>query len=1020
VQSLRDFQILGRFAEAINDAFHLRRFIPSKLTAKFTASIAVMRFLVPLLSIVLLISCSQHNEEFAEPLNYVNPFIGTGGHGHTYPGATMPFGMVQLSPDTRLEGWDGCGGYHYSDSLIYGFSHTHLQGTGISDYGDILFMPTNSTIHQEGTNWGERYRSAFRKENEKAEAGYYSVLLDDHDMLVELTATQRVGIHRYTPQNPQDSITLFVDLEHRDNLIEYSFYELNDSILVGHRISREWAEEQHIYFAAVFSEPYHYNDQTFEYSQEIDPVSGDTTLVQEYVAVFPIVFDPCKELIIRVGLSPTGIQGAVDNLFAEAPHGNFDTYKTAAQETWKKELSKIQIKGGSEDEKTNFYTALYHSLTVPNLFCDVDGAYRGTDLKVHESPGHDYYTIFSLWDTFRATHPLYTIIERDRTSDFINTFLKMYEDGGQLPIWELSGNYTGCMIGYHSIPVIVDADAKGIGGFDRMQALEAMVQIADSVHLGKDVFAQDGFIAADKEHESVSKTLEYAYDDWCIAQFAKSLGREDIYSRFIERAQYYKNIINPQTGFCQAKRNGNWLEPFLPEEVNFNFTEANSYQYSFFVPQDISGMIEHMGGEEKFCEYLDRLFTAPLETSGREQPDITGLIGQYAHGNEPSHHMAYLYNYAGQPWKTQKYTRQIMDELYWNAPDGLSGNEDCGQMSSWYVLSAMGIYPVTPGSDLYTFGSPLFEEVVIHLENGRDFTIKAHQACEERPYIEKIRLNKSITESMYLTNEQIMAGGEIEFVMCDIPHKAFGTAKEFRPVQAISEHLITPVPVISAPRTFSEPFELTISSAHPEATVFYSVNGGEKQVYSTPVSIRQSTTIEAWAELSQHIPSKHVTSHILKIDGKRTIELRSEYANQYAAGGEGALVDQLRGGLEFQTGEWQGYWGEDLEAVVDLGDVRDINYLGLGCLQDTKPWIVYPVYVEFWTSQDGTNFASAGRFDNTVSAEDYTRQYTDMGVAVKTKARYIKVVAGNYGTLPEWHLGHGGKAWLFVDEVIVK
>lgn len=974
------------------------------------------------LLLLLAVACSQEPQqgEALPAVDYVDTFIGTGGHGHTYPGATLPFGMVQLSPDTRLEGWDGCGGYHFTDSLIYGFSHTHLQGTGISDYGDILFMPTNSEVH-EGSNWGERYRSIFSKSSEESAPGYYSVFLDDHQMKVELTATTRVGIHRYTPE-AGDSITLFIDLEHRDRLKEYSLYPMGDSILVGHRISREWAQEQHVYFAAKFSEPFHYQDQTFEYIEEINE-AGDTTLTQQYVAVFPLIFDPVDQLKSKVGLSSVSIEGALENLETEAPHWNFDDYRNDAGNAWTEALNKIEIEGGTDEQRTCFYTSLYHSLTVPNTWQDVNGMYRGTDLEVHEDPGHPYYTIFSLWDTFRSTHPLYTIIERERTNDFIKTFLQMYEDGGQLPIWELAGNYTGCMIGYHSVPVITDAWVKGIRDYDPKLSLEAMLQIADSMHLGKDVFATEGYISAEKEHESVSKTLEYAYDDWCIAVMAKELGDEETYKRFIQRGQFYKNILNPESGFVQAKRNGNWLGQFDPAEVNFNFTEANSYQYSFFAPQDVAGMIEHMGGDSTFCANLDRLFTAPEQTSGREQADITGLIGQYAHGNEPSHHMAYLYNYAGQPWKTQEYARKILDEQYWAGPDGLSGNEDCGQMSSWYVLSAMGIYPVTPGLPVYTFGSPLFDRCTINLENGKQFTIAADGAGAKK-YFSSVSLNGELLDRLYVTNDEIMAGGTLEFTMVASPSKDSYTTLEARPPSHIDEHKIAVVPVIGAPRTFTDPFDLEISVPDPTAEIYYTVTvdgvTSDEQVYSNPIPIQTTTTIVAWTITEEGNMSQKIESTALKISGDRQLELFAEYDNQYTAGGPTALIDHLRGGTDFKTGEWQGYWGKDLVAVVDLGEVKPIKRVALGCLQDTKPWIVYPKQVEVLISFDGENYSDHGTAINSIPADDYTLQMTEFEVAIPAKARYVKIIAENYGKLPEWHLGHGGDAWLFVDEIVIE
>jgi hypothetical protein len=599
----------------------------------------------------------------------------------------------------------------------------------------------------------------------------------------------------------------------------------------------------------------------------------------------------------------------------------------------------------------------------------------------------------------------------------------MYQQGGQLPIWELSANYTGCMIGYHSVPVIHDAYVKGITNFDHQLALEAMIQIADSAHLGKPEFAKFGFIPAELEAESVSKGLEYAYNDWNIADYAQRLGDNETYERFIERAQYYKNIYNPKNGFMQAKRNGTWLEPFDPYEVNFCFTEANSFQYSFFAPQDVNGMIDMIGGDEAFCRDLDRLFTAETSTTGREQVDITGLIGQYAHGNEPSHHMAYLYDYAGQPWKTQKYVRQILTEQYTASPDGLSGNEDCGQMSSWYVLSSMGFYPVTPGSTKYALGSPLFDNATINLENGKSFSITATNNSASNMYIESVSLNGAPYELGYLEHETIMAGGEMNFVMSATPNETRALAMNQRPAQAIKDHLICPVPFYELERTFSEPYTLKISCTEEGVTIHYSIDYGTSQeegIYAGPIPISESCSITSWCEKEGLTVSRKIYGETLKIDGSREINLETEYANQYAAGGDRTLIDFLRGSTEFKTGEWQGYWGEDLIAVVDLGENKTISHAALGALQDTKPWIIYPSKVEFLISSDGKNFTSFGSIENDVPADDYTVQHRDFDVYGKAEARYVKVIATTYGALPDWHLGAGGKAWLFVDEIVIE
>src|SRR5215216_4843108 len=640
---------------------------------------------------------------------YVNPFVGTGGHGHTFPGAIVPYGMVQLSPDTRLTGWDGCSGYHYSDSKIYGFSHTHLSGTGISDYGDILLTPA------VGKSFGS---SHFEHRNERATPGYYSVKLDDN-ILVELTATARVGMHRYTFPSTDDANVL-LDLAHRDKVIDFDYRITGTNTLVGWRRSQAWAKDQIVYFALEFSQPFteYSSIGTLKLSFRFDTRSG-------------------AQVLAKVGISSVDIDGALKNLRTEVNHWDFDKVRSDAAAAWNSELNKIQVTGGTDAQLTNFYTALYHAMTAPNLFMDVDGRYRGRDFKTHVAGDFSNYTVFSLWDTFRAAHPLYAIIDQKRTRDFIKTFLAQYEQGGRLPVWELAANETDTMIGYHAVSVIADAVAKGIDGFNLEKAFIAMKHSAEfREHRGLGAYIDQGFIATEDERESVSKVLEYAYDDWCIAQVARMLGKKEDYERYSARAQSYKNVFDRAIGFMRPRNNGGWAEPFDPREVTFAFTEANSWQYTFFAPHDISGLVALMGGREQFSRKLDQLFTVDSRTTGREQADITGLIGQYAHGNEPSHHMAYLYNYAGQPWKTQSRVRQIMDEFYKPTPDGLIGNEDCGQMSAWYVLSAAGFYPVTPGSQTYVIGSPLFPEVRFNLENGKSFVIRSINASDRNVYIQ--------------------------------------------------------------------------------------------------------------------------------------------------------------------------------------------------------------------------------------------------------------------------------------------
>ncbi len=613
----------------------------------------------------------------------VNPLIGTGGHGHTFPGVCAPFGMMQLSPDTRFDGWDGCGGYHYSDSIIYGFSHTHLSGTGVPDYSDLLVVPQSGQAKWKGKFEDPNgYGARFSHQNEVARLGFYEVLLEDENIRVNLSCTERAGIHQYTFLNTSDKKYILLDLNYRDKLLNGNIKLIDAQNISGFRVSEAWANEQHFYFHLTTSVPY--------ISHELRTHNGELKLLLE----FPT---DTKELLIKVGMSHVDEAGAKTNLDAEIPHFSLNQVYTENTRKWAQELDKVNIQADPQT-RSIFYSALYHSMIAPNLMSDIDGRYRGRDQKIHQLKDlqDQQYTVFSLWDTYRANHPLFTLIDQKRTGAYIRTFLRQYDEGGDLPVWELAACETECMIGYHSVSVITDAYMKGIRDFDAKKALKAMVSTANANEFGKLAYAQNGFISSADEPESVSRTLEYAYDDFCIAQMAKALGQTATALEFEKRSSNFVNLYDPSTKFMRARRGAQWYGPFDPSEVNFNYTEANSWQYSLYAPQNIPLLTNLLGGPDSLELWLDRLFSTNMKLSGREQADITGLIGQYAHGNEPSHHMAYLYNFTNAPYKTQLYVDRILDEMYQNAPDGLSGNEDCGQMSAWYVMSALGLYAVTP------------------------------------------------------------------------------------------------------------------------------------------------------------------------------------------------------------------------------------------------------------------------------------------------------------------------------------
>ena len=966
------------------------------------------------------------NAQNNDVAKYVNPFVGTDFHGNTYPGATVPFGMVQLSPDTRLTGWDGCSGYHYSDSVIYGFTHTHLSGTGCSDLGDILIVPTVGKPELDN----KFYSSTFKKSTEIAKVGYYSVVLEKPNVKVELTATARVGFHRYTFPKTKEA-NIIIDLQHRDDVLESWIQVVGKDEIRGYRRSKAWAEDQRIYFVAKFSSQFDLGEiHTGDGGPMIailDDKGEGKNEGKNLKAWFRFTSLKGKPLLVKVGISAVSIEGALKNLNAEVPNWDFDKIASNAYTSWNKELGKVLVDGGSNEQLTTFYSALYHAMVVPNIFCDVDGMYLGIDKKPHKAEGFTPYTVFSLWDTYRAYHPLMTIIDTKRTNDYINTFLSHYKYGGLLPVWELDANETFCMIGYHSVPVIVDAWMKGIRGFDGKYALEAMKHSSNQNHFGLDTYRQYGFIPSDKESESISRTLEYAYDDWCISQFAKSLGNSDDFITYNFRAQSYKNIFDPSVGFMRPRLNGGWKTPFDPTEVDNNFTEANSWQYSFYVPQDISGLIKLHGGASNFEKKIDSLFNSSSELSGRRQSDITGLIGQYAHGNEPSHHMAYLYDYVGAPWKTQKIVRQIMDEMYTSKPDGLCGNEDCGQMSAWYILSSIGLYSVCPGNTQFAIGSPLFGNIQLNLENGKKFTIITQNNSKANIYIKEAFLNgKPLTRS-WIDYSEIIAGGELKFIMSDSPNKDWASTPGNTPETSIKENLIAIAPNFStSSRTFTDSLEINLTSVDKNQRLFYSVSSDlsisskVNWVEGNKLVIKETSLVRGMALDPGGYSSIVIEGFFKKIVNDKKINTISKYSSQYEAGGPNALIDGIRGQSNFRLGNWQGFQGQDFEAIIDLGKTKPIKKILSSFLQDVGAWIWFPKYVELWTSDNGQDFVKLTKIDNDVPDNDLPAQTKEFTFNTDVKARFIKVFAKGYGAIPSWHAGAGEPSWIFIDEIIVE
>jgi predicted alpha-1,2-mannosidase len=960
-------------------------------------------------------------EGLPNPLLFVNPFIGTGGHGHTYPGASAPFGMVQLSPDTRLTGWDGCSAYHYSDSVIYGFSHTHLSGTGCSDYGDILLLPMSNLLIDMNQTPERLNKDVFSHSNEKAEPGFYSVNLKNSGIKVELTTTERVSVHKYNFPDGAKYSYLLIDLEHRDYLLGSELKIIDSVTLGGFRRSAAWAQNQVVYFYIKLSQPIHDLSMQVDSGKNAGIANPEVKVIRSYIE-----FTGNGNLTVKVALSPVSVDGARKNMEAEAPGWNFDAIRAGTRQKWLDYLNRIQVKG-TTDEMTNFYTALYHVALAPNIYQDVDGMYRGRDLRVHKAEGYDYYTVFSLWDTYRAFHPLLTIIDQKRTTDFINTFIAQYEQGGKLPVWELSSNETECMIGYHSVSVIADAMIKGIGGFDREKAYEAAKHSATNFNYrGLGVLDKLGFLTAEKESESVSKTLEYAYDDWCIALMAKFLGKTEDYKYFTQRAQNYKNLFDIQTGFMRPRINGGWYSPFDPFEVNNNYTEANSWQYSFYVPQDTKGFIELFGGMAALEKKLDELFSADTKTTGRDQSDISGLIGQYAHGNEPSHHIAYLYSYAGVPWKTQEKASEIMTSLYLPKPDGLSGNEDCGQMSAWYVMSALGFYPVCPGSEQYTFGSPLFESAIINLENGKKFIVRCTNKSPENIYIKSAKMNGKTYNLAYIKHSDIMNGGELEFVMDSKPNKSWAVEEKSLPVTDIKDNVITPAPyLVNAPRSFKDKVSIEFGCIDKNARIRFTLDGSEPNttsaIYQKPLTIDSSVTIKFYAEAPGKEKSKIISASMKKVNHDWLVSILSKFSNQYTAGGPGGLVDGIYGEDNWRLGGWQGHIGNDFVAVIDLRKLQKINKVSCRFLQDIRSWIWMPKEIVVYSSFNGTDFKEIGRMQTNIPEDDMKMQIKKFNLEFEnTYTQYIKVVGVNIGPIPAWHDGAGEPAFIFIDEITVE
>lgn len=976
-----------------------------------------------------LVSCGYNGVDKAY---LVDPFIGTSGHGHVFPGATTPFGMVQVSPDTGTEGWDWCSGYHNSDRSIIGFSHTHLSGTGGGDLGDILLMPAVGKVlfdagTKEDPNGG--YRSRFSHDSEKAYAGFYSVFLEDPKVEVELTASPRAAYHKYTYKGDRNTKHVMVDLIHgiQDNVELAQLVKLSPSAIGGFRRSKGWADDHAVFYYIEFSAP------IAKIQSRVDgiEVAGDSLRGKNVVSA--ISFKGEKNSIeAKVGLSYVDVAGAKNNMLSEIGSLSFDQTLDSAVNSWNKALSVIEVEGGMMQEAVVFYTSLYHTMIAPYLMSDVDGRYISSDRNVYTDTTMNNYGLFSLWDTFRALHPLLNLIEPEKNMEFVNSLVRYYQQSGRLPVWDLNMRETNCMIGYHAIPVIADAYMKGNRSFNADTALKAMLKSAtQDQYAGVGYYRQFGYLPMDKENNSASKAVEYAYDDWCIAMMAKEMGREDVYNEYIKRAQYYKNHIDPKDGFVKGRdSHGRFREKFAPTDISIlgqgDFTEGNSWHYSFFVPQDVNGHIDLLGGDSAYVAKLDELFSSQSVTADHS-PDVTGLIGNYAHGNEPSHHVAYLYSYAGKPWRTQEMVAKIKSEMYTAQRDGLCGNEDCGQMSAWYVFSAMGFYPVTPAANIYVLGNPSFRRMTINLIDGKEFVVSAKNFSAANIYIDSVSFNGVSYTKSYISHDMISGGGELILHMSSTPNKNFGVEVCDRPVAKIansisSETLLSEVvfePYLDTKQRIFADFIEVEPKQVGGTQVVYTLDNSEPSAYSAKATgkiqingdkILKIRAVGKEGRLSS-VGTYKFYKGLLK-DVVTGTQPRTPYVN----GGLAALTDSLMGGDGYKNIEWIGY--VDTTVVLKSKfEPKVVSKVGFNAVNSVGAWVLLPFGGKATAYLNGEMVAEK-EFDIPNAKDVPEGAYffdADMG---KVKAdEVVWTIVG--GKLPDWHTSKGKGAWMFIDEVTI-
>jgi predicted alpha-1,2-mannosidase len=1000
-----------------------------------------MKKLTAILVILLIISCAKKQQDLT---GYVDPFIGTDAHGHTFPGATTPFGMIQLSPSNDFKAWDWCSGYHYSDSIIKGFAHNHVSGAGLSGLGDILVMPTRG---KKTTNPGSEddvensYRSRFSHDEEEARAGYYKVTLQDYNIDVELTAGIRTGYHQYTFTKGGE-IDVVIDAAHgvMEKVTECTIQIKSDTEIVGYKKTGNNPTARRMYFSAKFSKPFTMASIT-EDNKTVN-AQEHTSATTRALATFTV--NEGEKMLVTVTLSPNSLEGVAKNFEAEAKGKTFNDALENATQQWNKVLNKIVLSNNEPlAKKRTFYTAMYHAFISPNIISDVDGNYVVEGKQLHSNIPQ--YSNYSTWDTYRALHPLFTIIEQEKTKEFVNSMISRSTEAnvGQ-PVWELIGYDNACMIGYTTVPVIGEAVLKGIEGIDAQQAFAVMRDAAFDLTKhsavydvsGLEDYINYGYVTAETG-SSVSKTTEYNYHDYVIAQVANKIGDTENEALFTRRSKGYRALFDKTSGYFYPKLStGEVKEMDLTawDGLKPNYVSGNIWAYSAYTPQDMKGVIQLHGGKDKYAAWLDKVFSDTTQVGGEQHVDISGFIGKYGHGDEPGHQMPYLYNYVGQPYKTQKLVNEVVTTMYSDKPDGLINNEDLGQMSAWYIFSTLGFYPVAPASLEYQIGAPYYKEASINLENGNTFTVKAENLSETNIYVQSVTLNSKSYNKNYILHEDIMSGGNMVFTMGNTPNQEWGSKDEATSVGTLEAIM----PKIDTLATFA-PFDasntsffvnkhmVTLESKTPNTTIYYTLDGTEPTTNSTkytgPFAITQNSTLKAMATSPNLTPSKVYSKPFFKsVFPNLPIGYpKYELTNSHTPWGKGdgsLLFDEQIGSTSYGDSKWTGI-KDAIEITINLGKSQVVEGVSVGILNDQASWIFPAKGIEVYGGNSESNMLLIGKLDIQEPTE-YTKEVNRHVVNVKQEHyQYLRIKIIPYGAQPAWHAGAGQQAWLFVDEVIV-